>query len=660
MRFVKKMDLFVLRKFLLIFFAAFFVTLFVFMMEFTWQYVDKLIGKGLTLDVMAEFFWHMAVTTVPMSLPLSVLLASLISFGNMGEKLELLAMKAAGISLVRIMAPAGVFAIGLACISFVFQNKWAPEAQLKMRALLYSMQQTSPALEIPEGVFYNGVPGFNLFVERKDVATGKLYGLMVYKTDQGFDKAQIVVADSGRMVMTEDKLHLVLDVWDGEQFENLNASQAGRMGVRDQPSDRETFGYKRFIIDFDSNFDRMDEDLLRGMATTKNLTQLQQTIDSVNAELDSLGREFYGDLMKRMPTTAHTIGKKNVEKGATDSLKTRAGKVGIPQVLKSSPEGEKLEGRLLTALHLARTDVASAKAELEWRGSTTKDEERFVRTHRREWHRKFTYSFACIFFFFIGAPLGAIIRKGGLGMPAVISVIIFLLYYIIDNSSAKMARNGSWNMIYGMWISSAVLAPTGAWLTYKANNDSVVFNIDAYVALLKRFFGFRSARHLMPKEVIIDEPDYTRLCAEVGSLSADMKRYADSQRLYLAPSYIRMFFRSAPDDTVAGLAGRMEAIVEELSNSRDYRELHLLNRLPQMYAKSHTSPFHRHSLNVACGILLPVGLLLWLRAWRFRLRLLADLRQCSKVLSELLGRMSEKVESHADKEELDMTITTTE
>lgn len=628
MTLVKKMDIFVLRKFLLIFFAAFFVTLFVFMMEFTWQYVDRLIGKGLTLDVLGEFFWHMAITTVPMSLPLSVLLASLISFGNMGERLELLAMKAAGIPLVRIMLPAGILAFGLAGMSFVFQNKMAPEAQLKMRALLFSMQQTSPALEIPEGVFYNGVPGFNLFVEKKDVATGKLYGLMVYKTDEGFDKAQIVVADSGRMSMTEDKMNLVLDVWDGEQFENLSGTQAGQMGVREQPSDRETFGYKRFIIDFDSNFDRMDEERLRGMATAKNLTQLQQTIDSVNAELDSTGRVFYGELMGRMPATSRVV-----------SAKTKASQVPIPQALKTAPEPGTAEGRLLTALQLARTSVASAKAELEWRGGMLEDEERFVRTHRREWHRKFTYSLACIFFFFIGAPLGAIIRKGGLGMPAIISVIIFLLYYIIDNSGAKMARDGSWNMLYGMWISSAVLAPVGAWLTYKANNDSVVFNIDSYLAVIRRFFGFRTARHLPMKEVIIEEPDYPRLCGEVEQLVGDMKRYVETRRLYLAPSYVRLFFRSRPDNVAAELSDRLEDFVEEMSNSRTPHELHLLNRLPQMYAKSHTSPFRRPWLNVACGVLLPVGILLWLRAWRFRVRLLRDLRLSRKVLEELLGRM---------------------
>lgn len=648
---VKKMDLFVLRKFLLIFFAAFFVTLFVFMMEFTWQYVDRLIGKGLSLDVLGEFFWHMAITTVPMSLPLSVLLASLISFGNMGEKLELLAMKAAGIPLVRIMLPGGILAFALAGMSFVFQNKMAPEAQLKMRALLFSMQQTSPALEIPEGVFYNGVPGFNLFVEKKDVTTGKLYGMMVYKTDEGFDKAQIVVADSGRMSMTEDKMNLVLDVWNGEQFENLAGSQAGQMGVREQPSDRETFGYKRFIIDFDSNFDRMDAEQLRGMATAKNLTQLQQTIDSVNEELDSMGRAFYGELMDRMPAVAKAKTRKPAEKSKAEA-KTLSS-IPVPDALKTTPEPGKATGRLLSALHMARTNVATAKAELEWRESMTEEEERFVRTHRREWHRKFTYSLACIFFFFIGAPLGAIIRKGGLGMPAVISVIIFLLYYIVDNSGAKMARNGSWNMIYGMWISSAVLAPVGAWLTYKANNDSVVFNIDSYVALLRHFFGFRSARHLSQKEVIIQEPDYSRLYGEVTTLSSDMKRYVEGRRLYLAPSYVRLFFKSKPDEEAEKLSGRMEHVVEEMANSRDRHELHLLNRLPQMYAKSHTSPFRRPWQNVVCGVVLPLGFLFWMRAWRFRLRLLRDLRQSGKVLDELAGRISKKV---SNDENLDKTI----
>lgn len=623
--FIKKMDLFVLKKFLLVFFGAFFVTLFVFMMQFTWMQIDKLVGKGLTADVLAEFFWYMAITLVPMSLPMAVLLASLISFGNMGEKLELLAMKAAGISLARIMRPVGVLALCFTGTLFYFQNVTSPEAQLKLRTLIFSLKQTSPALEIPEGVFYNGVPNFNLFVEKKDVATGMLYNLMVYKTDEGFDKAQIVVADSGRMEMTEDKMHLVLDIWGGEQYENLSGGQAGQMGVKNNPSDRETFRYKRFIIDFDSNFDRMDEEQLRNMPSAKNLVELDESIDSVNSELDSLGRDFYKELIPHAAPLAKVKMKPQPQSKATPATKDA-----------------KADEIPAAALQMARNDVMRAKAELEWRSSLTEDEERFVRRHRMEWHQKFSLSLACLFFFLIGAPLGAIVRKGGLGMPAVISVVIFLIYYLLNTLGSKMARDGTWDVVVGMWISTAVLAPTGIWLTYKSNRDSVVFNIDAYMALVKRFFGIRSARHVTRKEVIIDDPDYVRLAPEMEALRADIHEYVKYHKLYRPPSYIRLFFRDEAGDAV-DISERVEAIVEELSNSADVRILNQLNNIPSMYTRSHAAPFAKKWMNKACGVLFPIGLLFWMRSWRFRLRLLRDLRQTNRVLEKTEGYVREKL-----------------
>ena len=651
---IKKLDLFILKKFLLVFFGAFFVTLFVFMMQFTWQQLDKLVGKGLTADVLAEFFWYMAITIVPMSLPMSVLLASLISFGNMGEKLELLSMKAAGISLVRIMRPVGVLAVGLMVLLFHFQNKTLPDAQLKLRTLIFSLKQTSPALEIPEGVFYNGVPSFNLYVEKKNVATGMLYNLMVYKTDEGFDKAQIVVSDSGRMEMTDDKMHLVLDIWGGEQFENLNGGQAGQMGVKNNPSDRETFRYKRFIIDFDSNFDRMDEEQLRGMPSAKNLVQLDESIDSVNAELDSIGRAYYKELIPRAKPLAQV--KKNKMKlapsasvqenysgdASAPSVEASAASARVPIANAKPTEAENANDKLASALRMARNDVSRAKAELEWRSSLTEDEERYVRRHRMEWHQKFTLSLACLFFFLIGAPLGAIVRKGGLGMPAVISVVIFIIYYLMNTLGSKMAKDGTWDVVFGMWMSTAVLAPTGIWLTYKSNRDSVVFNIDAYIDVVKRFFGIRSARHVTRKEVIIDDPDYTRLATDIDVLRADLQGYAKLHRLQRPPNYLRLFFRNEPGDAVA-ITERVEAVVEELSNTDDLRILNQLRRIPVMYTHSHAAPFDRPWLNKACGALLPIGLVFWMRSWRFRLRLLRDLRQTSRTFEKIQEYVAEKV-----------------
>ena len=624
---VKKLDRFVLGNFLLIFSGSFFITLFVLMMQFTWRYVDEIVGKGITMDILGQFYWYMAITMVPMALPLAVLLASLISFGNMGERLELLAMKAAGVSLLRIMRPLAVLVIGLAGISFYFQNRAALDAQKNLTSLLWSLRETSPALEIPEGVFYGKINNFSLYVERKDVATGKLYNVMIYKTDQGFDKAQIVVADSGRLEVTNDKEHLIFDIWNGEQFENLQAGGAqAALNTKGVPYDRETFQYKRFIIDFNSNFEKQDAEQWSGSAITKNLKQLSASIDSMNTALDSIGLANY----KQGKQTAYYCPPLRPQHAAALKQMSKGAKLDFDTIMARMSADKRVQ-----TIRAAAASAAAYASELEWKSLTTEEGDKSVRTHRIQWHQKFTMSIACIFFFFIGAPLGAIIRKGGLGMPTIIAVILFIFYYIINTSGMKMARDGAWNMIFGMWISTVVLTPLGCFLTYKANNDSVVFNADVYAALFKRLLGLRSKRNITRKEVIIETPDYAALLEQIADLEQICKAYADHKRLYAAPSYIRAFFKSRPDHAAEDIQQRVEQLVEELSNSDRREILYRLNQLPLIYARAHTSPFENKRLNVLCGALLPVGFIMWLRIWRFRLRLHKDMKQITAVCSEL-------------------------
>ncbi len=624
---VKKLDRFVLGNFLLIFSGSFFITLFVLMMQFTWRYVDEIVGKGITMDILGQFYWYMAITMVPMALPLAVLLASLISFGNMGERLELLAMKAAGVSLLRIMRPLAVLVIGLAAVSFYFQNRAALDAQKNLTSLLWSLRETSPALEIPEGVFYGKINSFSLYVERKDVATGKLYNVMIYKTDQGFDKAQIVVADSGRLEVTNDKEHLIFDIWNGEQFENLQAGGAqAALNTKGVPYDRETFEYKRFIIDFNSNFEKQDAEQWSGSAITKNLTQLSASIDSMNTALDSIGLANY----KQGKQTAYYCPPLRPQHAAALKQMSKGAKLDFDTIMARMSADKRVQ-----TIRAAAASAAAYASELEWKSLTTEEGDKSVRSHRIQWHQKFTMSIACIFFFFIGAPLGAIIRKGGLGMPTIIAVILFIFYYIINTSGMKMARDGAWNMIFGMWVSTVVLTPLGCFLTYKANNDSVVFNADVYAALFKRLLGLRSKRNITRKEVIIETPDYAALLDQIADLEQICKAYAAHKRLYAAPSYIRAFFKSRPDHAAEDIQQRVEQLVEELSNSDRREILYRLNQLPLIYARAHTSPFENKRLNVLCGALLPVGFIMWLRIWRFRLRLHKDMKQITAVCSEL-------------------------
>ena len=611
---IKKLDLYILKKFLPLFFGAFFICLFVFMMQFTWRYIDELIGKGLSLDILGQFFWYMGITLIPMSLPLAILLASLITFGNMGEQLELLSMKAAGVPLVRIMRPILMLVIVFTGMSFYFQNKTAPDAQISLRTLLFSMKQAQPAVEIPEGVFYNEIPNLNLYVQRKNAETGMLYQTIIYKTDQGFDRAQIVLADSGRLEMTADKLHLRLDLWNGEQFENLQSQGMSMMQSANVPFDRETFAYKRFLIDFDSNFAMMDKNMLRDMPQAKSMWEIEASVDSMNAELDSIGKIYYRDVSQRW------FDKRIMSKKIAATLRA-AKPLPFDSILaRTSPSDVR------TARQMALNTVRSVNSELEWKSLAAQTGDNQIRRHWVEWHQKMTLSLACLLFFFIGAPLGAIIRKGGLGLPAVISVLIFIFYYIINTSGMKMARDGSWNMVYGMWISSVVLLPFGVFLTYKANKDSVVFNAEMYLNFFRALLGLRTSRHLNRKEVIIHDPDYARMSEQLDALRDDCREYARVSRLKSAPSYVDVFFRHG---------GRLEAIVEELSNAKDPRIVSMLNSFPVVYVHAHTSPFEGNRANKIAGVFFPLGFVLWCRIWRFRFRLLRDMKQITETCERL-------------------------
>lgn len=633
---IKKLDWYVLKKFLLVFAGAFFVVLFVFMMQFTWRYVDDLIGKGLSFDILAKFYWYMAQTLVRDSLPLSVLLASLITFGNMGESFELLAMKAAGIPLIRIMRPLAIFAAFLTGTSFYFQNFTSPDAQINMRTLLFSMKEQSPAVEIPEGVFYNGVPNINIYVQRKNTLTGMLYQTIIYKTDQGFDRAQIVLADSARLEVTRDKMHLRLELWNGEQFESLESSggaatQMMQNGAH-EPFDRETFRFKTLLIDFDSNFNLMDKSLIAGMPTAKNMKQIQQSVDSMNAELDSVGRQYYKDACVTYYRRPQLPARDSV--ALLSLLRSRQGQSTLAfDTIVAHEDPQKLQ----MARQIALSSVKSVSADLEWKAMGADQEQRSLLGHEVEWHNKITYSLACLLFFFVGAPLGAIIRKGGLGMPTVISVAIFIVWYIIYTSGMKMARDGNINMVLGMWISTMVIAPFSVFFTYKANKDSVVFNIDAYKHFFVRLFGLRTSRHIFRKEVIIDEPRLDKLPAEIEVLISACKAYNEKTKLLRAPSYVNIFFHHVPDRVAEQIDEQMECIVEELSNSRNRVVLEVLNRYPILYTHAHTSPFEKKWANVAAGLFVPLGIVLWFRIWRFRLRLYRDMRVIVRTSEQLLA-----------------------
>lgn len=478
--FIKKIDIFVLKAYLQLFCGTAFISLFIFMMQFMWRYVDELVGKGLSLWVLAQFFYYAALTLVPMALPLGVLLASLITFGNLAEKLELLSMKAAGIPLARILLPVCVLVLAVCGWSFYFQNYAAPNATKQLASLLWGMRQKNPELDIPEGSFYNDIPGYNLYVERKNPVTGHLYNVMIYSTTNGYEDAQIVLADSGHIQSTADQRHLKLTLWGGERFQNMQ-NQGGIGRRANVPYMRESFVEEIDMIAFDNNFSALDANLFSGNAQTKNLTELTATMDSLAYLMDSVGRSIYrmqleSDALTRTVRVAHP--------DSTAMLRMAAAAVPFDTLFANVADD-----RRLSVFRDALRRVSSGKSEYEFRSLVSNDQAFQYRRHAMERHKKFTASLCCLIFFFIGAPLGAIIKKGGLGLPVVVSVLIFIFYYSINVAGEKLAKTGEWTVWFGMWMSTFILAPIAVWLTYKANRDSALFNADAYLLLFEKCYN---------------------------------------------------------------------------------------------------------------------------------------------------------------------------
>ena len=625
---IKKLDIFILKSFCLLFVGTFFICLFIFMMQFLWKYVDEMVGKGLEMSVLGQFFFYSALTLVPLSLPLAVLLAALITFGNFGERFELLAMKAAGISLIKIMRPLIVFITLVSCISFYFQNVIGPKAQTKLWTLLVSMRQKSPELDIPEGVFYDEIDGYNLYVKKKNRDTGMLYDVLIYNFEKGFENAQIIKSDSGRLEMTADKQHLYLHLYSGEQFENLKSQNMSQKNV---PYRRETFREKHAIIEFDSDFNMADEGFMSSQSNSKDMRMLQAGIDSMTVRNDSIGRAYYEEVMgKTYRATASPLSK-------ADTVKIEKANLAFYNLDSLYRTKTLAEKQKIIEAAIGRAQTTASDWNFKNLNISTTDAN--LRRHMTAWHEKLTLSLACLIFFFIGAPLGGIIRKGGLGMPVVVSVLIFIVYYIINNTGYKMARDGKWIVWMGMWTSTAVLAPLGAFLTYKSNNDSVVLNADAYVSWFKKIIGIRSVRHLFRKEVIIHDPDYERLPGDLEALSARCHAYMQEKDLKHVPNYWKLWTSDGKDEEVERISDRMEQLIEEMANTRSVSLLTVLNNYPIIPVHAHTRPFHNYWLNLACGILLPVGLFFYFRIWAFRLRLYKDLERIIKTNADVVMLM---------------------
>lgn len=619
-----------LKTFLPLFMMTFFICLFIVMMQFLWKYIDELVGKGLSIDVVAELFFYAALSFVPLALPLSILLASLMTFGNLGEHFELTALKSSGISLTKVMAPLFVLLTMVAVGAFFFQNNVLPQSQVKMWTLMFSMRQKAPTLDIPEGTVYNQIPGYNLYVKKKGKGNDMLYNVLIYDVSGAVGYPRIVAADSGKLSFTPDKQHLVLNLYHGNWYEDMKSGSSAAMGS--QLYRRETFKDKEIMIRYDANFTRMDEDAMRSQYVGKNITELRATIDSVNSHVDSVATQISSDL-RAMPVCGVPSQKFVINSGKSQRVinkVTVTRPVNFDSIMSSlTPSARHM------ILEQATSSAMNKKQDYEFRGFALSDDNFTIRRHEIEMWKKFTLSLACIIFFLIGAPLGAIIRKGGLGTPIVISVLLFIVYYIIDNFGYKLARDGRWVVWEGIWLSSALLLPLGIFLTHKAVNDSAVFNPDVWMNFLRKVTGMHQVRKLAVKEIIINETDSDVAIEKATALKAActqfLGRYPNRQ------AYMEYWQHGYDKQSLLDISAMVNELADYLSNSRDQMVINKAMDYPIIRNLLTYHPTKYPRVGMAFAVFFPVGLPFYLIGIRHQKNLKRDIQLTINVSDQLIA-----------------------
>ena len=476
---MKKLYRYIVKSFLGTFLFTFFIVLFIFVMQWVWLYVDELVGKGLELSILGELFFYMSVTFIPMALPLALLLASIMCFGNLGEHYELVAMKASGISMWRVMRPLVVFSVLLSGAAFFISNNLIPVATLKGQTLLFDVRKQKLAFNIKEGVFYRDIENYVIYVGRKGNDGSCIYDVKIYDHTDRMGNTKIISADSGMMSMSPGQRSIIFTLYNGNNYTditNVDNFKATR------PFERMSF--KREQVRFslkDFDLTRSDEEMYKSSQRMMNIRQLGIALDSLEIRFGQRQQAFSRGFANRWSNYANRNNAPPLETVATDTLPLSDTIVTLSWPLLDRHDSDKRKALLDMAIATAtnaKDNAAFNKVDLNSQGEN-------IRNHKKEWHKRFTLSIACIIFFFIGAPLGSIIRRGGLGLPVVISVLFFVIYYIISTIGERMAVTGNLNMFIGIWISSIVLLPIGLFLTFKATTDAALLDADSW----KRFFG---------------------------------------------------------------------------------------------------------------------------------------------------------------------------
>ena len=476
---MKKLYKYILRSFIGTFIFTFFVAVFILLMQFLWCYLDDLVGKGLGFDVMAKLMFYTAITFVPMALPLAMLLSSLMCFGNLGEFYELVAMKASGISVWKIMRPLLIFSIIMSLVAFIFSNNVLPIATLKSKTLLRDVRKQKMSFDIPEGMFYKGIDGYTIRAGKKGADGNTLYEVIIYDHTEYKGNTKVTTADSATIALAPSQTEIVFTLYDGFNYNEVTNDKKYKAK---RPFEKMSFKKQYVSFDIsDFNMKESDESTLKGHQSMLNLSQLVVAIDSLETNAEERRNSYKQSFKHRMQ---HLSSKENVDKKA----KGKNADLDTITVFKW-PLMENFSTNEQRSI--ANMAISATKNQIDNISLNIKDFERQetnIRKHQQVMHEKFSLSIACLLFFFIGAPLGAIIRKGGLGLPIVVSVIFFVIYYVITITSQRIAIAGDIPVFLGVWLSSIILLPIGIFLTIKATTDSSLLDGESWKKNLNKIF----------------------------------------------------------------------------------------------------------------------------------------------------------------------------
>ena len=485
---MKRLNLYIVKSFLGTFVFTFVIVVFVLLMQFVWLWIDELVGKGLEMSILAQLFFYTSITFVPMALPLAILLASLMCFGNFGEHYELVAMKASGISMWKIMRPLMFFCIFLTFAAFFFSNSIVPIATLKMKTLLFDVKQQKLAFDLKEGVFYKDIENYVIYIKEKGSDGSSIYGVKIFDHTDKEGNTKIITADSGNMRLSPNKRNIIFTLYDGYNYTDITSDKSFK---KRRPFERMQFKEQRLkfsLKDFDMT--RTDEDLFKSHQAMLNMRQLSSSVDSLQRHYKGKQRSYNENFCRRYQNYNTMVEKEsNAQMPLESAVEPQSLLVDSASVLQWPLMSCFEQSERINIIDMAVGAAKIAKENAVFNKNDFKARRENIKRHQKEWHKKLTLSLACIIFFFIGAPLGSIIRKGGLGFPTVISVVFFVIYWVTSTITERMAVTGGLNVFLGVWTSSLMLFPIGLFLTMKAATDAPLLDADSWRKLFKRIFS---------------------------------------------------------------------------------------------------------------------------------------------------------------------------